>query len=162
LDLYLIRHAEAFPEGEQGITNDFDRPLTEKGKGQARRIAAALKKRGVRLELLATSPLVRAKETADLLMQGGDAVAPELEVCDHLAPGGKRKKLASFLIATARNAIGLVGHQPDLGDLAAWLIGSREANLAIGKGGVACINSTDAPGKGSGKLLWLVTNEWLE
>lgn len=158
----MIRHADAVPAGEQGIDNDFDRPLTDKGKEQSQRLVAALKKRGIRLELLATSPLVRAKETADLLMQGDDAVAPELEVCDHLAPGGKRKKIASFLIATARNAIGLVGHQPDLGELAAWLIGSREANVAIGKGGIACISSTDAPGKGSGKLVALVTNEWLD
>jgi phosphohistidine phosphatase len=161
MDLYLIRHAEAVALGEQGIEDDAERPLTDEGKEQARRLAAALKRRGVRLELLATSPLVRAKQTADVLVDGANAVAAELEVCDHLAPGGKRKKLASFLIATGRDSVGLVGHQPDLGEVAAWLVGSKEANVAIGKGGVAYISSSDAPGKGSGKLVWLVTQDWL-
>src|SRR5262245_29832823 len=122
MQLYLIRHAEAVALGEQGIEDDAERPLTDEGKQQARRAAAALRKRGVRLELLATSPLVRARQTADLLMDGADAIASELEVCDHLVPGGRKKKLASFLIATGRDAIGLVGHEPDLGTLAAWLI----------------------------------------
>jgi phosphohistidine phosphatase len=160
VDLYLIRHADALALGERGITEDENRPLSERGEKQAAEVATALQRRGVHLELLLTSPLVRARQTADALVRQGTELVTDLESCELLAPGGKRGKLAKLLVEKGRGAVGLVGHQPDLGEFAAWLIGSRKVNLDLAKAGVALIRCEEEPGKGGGTLVWLVTPEW--
>ena len=162
MDLYIIRHTEALALGERGVTSDEERPLSDDGQKQAEEIAAALRRRGVKLELLLTSPLLRARQTAEALVKPLTSVAAELQPCDELAPGCRRKKLAKFLLGTARNAIGLVGHQPDLGEFAAWLIGDKKVNLDLAKGGVAYIQCSDLPRRGGGTLIWLVTPDWLK
>ncbi|HYT87755.1 MAG TPA: phosphohistidine phosphatase SixA [Gemmataceae bacterium] len=159
MDVYLIRHADALALGERGITEDENRPLSEKGEKQAAQVGVGLQRRGVHLDLLLTSPLVRARQTADALVHQGTDLVAELQTCDLLAPGGKRSKLAKVLREANHNAVGLVGHQPDLGEFAAWLIGSRKINLELSKAGVALIRSEE-PGKGGGTLIWLVTPEW--
>src|SRR5579885_555197 len=93
MDLYLIRHAEAEPRDEAGTTLDEDRALTDAGRDQARAVAAGLLRRGVRLDALVTSPLLRARQTAEALLAGWPPPAPALHVHDGLAPGGKRRKL---------------------------------------------------------------------
>jgi phosphohistidine phosphatase len=161
VDLYLIRHADALPLGERGVTDDAERPLSEKGEGQAAQVAAGLQRRGVRLDLLLTSPLLRARQTAEALLRHGPPLVTELETCDELTPGTKRKKLARALLATAKDVVGLVGHQPDLGEFAAWLIGDAGVQLEFAKAGVAFVRCQDMPRKGTGTLRWLVTPEWL-
>ena len=69
MELYLIRHADALALGERGISEDAERPLSEKGEDQARAAAAALRKRGIELDRLYTSPLLRAHQTADILLK---------------------------------------------------------------------------------------------
>jgi phosphohistidine phosphatase len=160
MDLYLIRHAEAAPVGEAGIMADEDRPLTENGLAQAQALAAALQRRGVQPQAVVTSPLLRARQTAESLLLAWGMPPSGLHTCEELAPGGKRGKLARFLRKLGARSIALVGHQPDLGDCAAWLIGSKKAHIDMAKAGVACIVSGDEPGKGCGSLAWLVTPEW--
>ena len=160
MDLYLIRHADALPVGQDGITTDADRPLSDEGKAQVKALAAALKRHGVHLDAVVSSPLLRTHQTAEGLLQTWSKPGPDLHACDHLAPGGKRGKLARFLHELGGKAAALVGHQPDLGDLAAWLIGSKKAHIDFAKAGVAYIISSDEPAKGSGTLVWLVTPEW--
>jgi phosphohistidine phosphatase len=160
MDLYLIRHADALALGERGITEDANRPLSEKGEKQAAQVAAGLQRRGVRCDVLLTSPLVRARQTADALVHQGTGLVTELQTCDLLAPGGKRSKLAKLLRTAGHGSVGLVGHQPDLGEFAAWLIGSRKINVDLAKAGVALIRCDEEPGKGGGNLVWLVTPEW--
>src|SRR3954454_15370318 len=123
MDLYLIRHAHALALGERGITEDEERPLSDEGEKQAAQVAAGLKRRGGRFDLLLSSPLVRARQTADALVEAGTGLVAEMQTTDLLAPGGKRRKLAKLLMDSARVSVGLVGHQPDLGEFAAWLIG---------------------------------------
>jgi phosphohistidine phosphatase len=159
MDLYLIRHADALPLGERGITEDVNRPLSEKGEAQSPLVAATLQRQGVELNLLVTSPLVRARQTAEGVIHHLKP-APEIQVCEDLAPGGKAKKLARFLRERSAEQIGLVGHAPDLNELAAWLIGSRKAQIEIAKAGLACISCPDKPRKAGGMLVWLVTPEW--
>jgi phosphohistidine phosphatase len=160
MDLYLIRHADALPVGQAGITADEDRPLSEEGKAQAKALAAALRRQGVQLDKVVTSPLLRARQTAEgMLLAWGKSTA-DLHPCNELAPGGKRGKLARFLRELGGKAIALVGHQPDLGECAAWLIGSKKARIEMAKGGVAYIISGEEPAKGSGTLVWLATPAW--
>lgn len=161
MDLYLIRHADAVPLGEGGITTDEERPLTDKGKDQAKALSLALQKHGIKLAKVFTSPLLRARQTAEEMVSSWQGPAPTLELCVHLAPGGKRKRLAKLLRALPNDSFALVGHQPDIAAFAAWLIGSKKAQLDIAKAGVACISCGIAPKKDSGTLLWLVTPEWL-
>ena len=59
-----------------------------------------------------------------------------------------------------QGAVWLVGHQPDLGEWCAWLIGSRKVQIDLSKGGVAYVKCEDAPGN-AGTLVWIVTHEWL-
>jgi phosphohistidine phosphatase len=161
MDLYLIRHAEAKPVGEDGITTDEDRPLTANGEVQARELAAGLQRRGVRLTMLLTSPLVRATQTAEAILRQWTLPAPEWKLCEELAPGASPKKLSRFVRGLETDAVGLVGHLPDLGEYAGWLIGGKKAQIDLAKAGVAYLECPDGPRKGKCVLAWLVTPEWL-
>jgi phosphohistidine phosphatase len=162
MDLYLIRHADALPLGEGGITDDAERPLSPDGRSQAQKLGSGLQRRHVRLELVLTSPLLRARQTAEGMLTSWAEPKPELRLCDELGPGGSPKKLARFLRELGDDAVALVGHQPDLGSHAAWLIGSKKAQVDFGKGGAAYITCAKQPRKGEGTLIWLVTAEWLD
>lgn len=159
MELYLIRHADAVPLGENGIADDADRPLSELGRGQARALASALQRQGVHIDKLLTSPLLRARQTAQGIVEAWVGPQPAVEECDELGPGGKSKKLAKFVRDVEANAVGLVGHQPDLAEHVAWLIGSKKAHIDLDKAGVAAIRCGE-PRKGGGMLVWLVTPQW--
>lgn len=160
--LYLVRHADAVPAEEAGAP-DADRPLTELGLAQARALSAALRAHGMKLDAVLTSPLLRARQTAQELLPpaGPDALAPEAEVCEQLAPDGKRRKLARYLAELGQEAVAVVGHRPDIDLFAGWLIGSRKAQIGLAKGAAALIECDPAPGKGMGTLRWLITPEWV-
>jgi phosphohistidine phosphatase len=160
MELYIIRHADALPVGAHGITEDEARPLSKEGEAQARQLAAALNRRGIRLEKVVSSPLLRARQTAEGLVQALPDPRPELIARDELAPGGKRRKLVKLLRDLGGTAVAVVGHQPDLGDLAAWLIGSKKARIDFAKAGVAQITFADSPDKGAGTLVGLMAPEW--
>jgi len=160
MEIYLIRHAEALDLGEPGITCDEERPLSKKGRQQSKAAAKALQARGIALDRLFTSPLVRARETAEILLEIWEQPELTLETCDILAPGGKPRKLSKFLMRMGGEKTGLVGHMPDLGDYAAWLLGSKDVQIDIAKAGVVCIECSGLAGKGRGALQWMVTPEW--
>ncbi len=161
MELYLIRHAEAASQGQGGVTEDADRPLTPKGEDQARKLGKGLEHEGFRPSIVVSSPLLRARQTADLIVGALKPPAPDVKINEDLAPDGKRRRLCRFLEGLGAEKIALVGHQPDLGELAGWLIGSRKVEIDIAKAGVACIVCEDTPSKGDGKLVWLVPPEWI-
>jgi phosphohistidine phosphatase len=160
VDLYLIRHADALAKGERGITEDEARPLSENGESQALAAAKALQKLGITLDRLFTSPLVRARQTAELLLKTWSQSKLTVETCADLEPKTKPRKLSRFLLKQEGERIGLVGHMPHLGEVAAWLIGSKKAQIEIAKAGVVLLHCGDAPGKGLAVLRWVVTPEW--
>ncbi|MBI1831656.1 MAG: phosphohistidine phosphatase SixA [Planctomycetes bacterium] len=160
MELYLIRHAHAVALGEQGITTDAERPLSEKGEAQAEAAAKTLAQRGVMLDKLFTSPLLRTRQTAEILLRVWSKPELILETCDALAPGGKPRKLSKQLLKAGVAKVGLVGHMPDLGIFAGWLLGAKKAQIDFDKAGVALIACDDLPVKGMGTLQWLVTPQW--
>jgi phosphohistidine phosphatase len=160
MDLYLIRHAEA-ADRETWEGSDEERPLTDEGHEQAKLVAAGLKRQGVTLDAVVASPLVRAQETAKGLLDHWGKPAPEFHTSAELSPGGRPKKLTRFLGELNAELVGLVGHMPDLEELAGWLIGSRKVHIDLAKAGVALIRCPDGVGKGTGQLVWMVTPEWL-
>lgn len=158
MNLYVIRHAEAADPAEHAT--DDERPLTTAGRAQTRRLAVALAKHGIKPPVVLTSPLVRARQTAEGLLTAWKAKKAALRECAELAPGGKSKDLAKVLSNLEADAAA-VGHNPDLEQHIAWLIGSKKARVAMAKAAVACLLVEPPVVKGCATLLWLVTPEWL-
>jgi phosphohistidine phosphatase len=163
MDVYLIRHAEAVERDPASGLADEDRPLTETGRAQAERIARNLPARGAKIGRLFVSPTVRTRQTAEPLVRAWGLARDAVADCPELAPGGKIRKLVKRLSEQPADAIGLVGHRPDLNEFAAWLIGSKKARIALDKGGVALVrvDEGEEPDRGSGKLIWLLPEGWL-
>ena len=160
MDVYLIRHGEAVARGENGSTDDADRALTDRGREQTRALARALQAHGVHVDEVVTSPLVRARQTAEELAQALGLPGDKLAECPDLGPGGKPRKLTRFLRGLNAGSVAIVGHQPDLGQYAAWLIGSKKAQVELSKSGAAFVHCESGLGKGEAQLIWLVTPEW--
>lgn len=154
MTVYLVRHAIAEERGA-AWPDDRERPLTQKGISRFREIAAHLASRGVHVGAIFSSPYIRARQTAELLVPGWAEVP--IQFVEELAPGGTPATLAKALVdRAAHNAIALVGHEPDLGTLAAWMIGAKSP-LPFKKGGVARIDCGETIKTGDGTLVWMVT-----
>lgn len=155
LEIYLVRHAIAAERGDDW-PDDTKRPLTERGIDRFKQAVAGLAEIDVRVEEIFTSPLVRAKQTADLLAAGVSG-RPSVKVLDALAPGHPPATvLAQLAKAAKRRCIAMVGHEPDLGQLAAHLIGARTP-LHFKKGGMCRIDLAGLSSKAGGSLVWFVT-----
>ncbi|MCE5269076.1 MAG: histidine phosphatase family protein [Planctomycetaceae bacterium] len=158
MDLYVIRHAWAFDRDDERWPDDDLRPLTEEGKERFAKVVKALAGRGLAPEVVGTSPLVRCRQTAELLVAGLKEKRAVVELAE-LRPGGD---VAGLLRWTAKQAreherIAWVGHAPDVDRLCAAMIGGPDALVNFAKGGVAAIEFDGAPALGTGKLRWLVT-----
>jgi phosphohistidine phosphatase len=159
VELYLIRHGIAAERGD-AYPDDSKRPLTNEGISRLKQIAAGLSRLGVSFDQILTSPLTRAKQTADVFAAEVDG-KPPISVAQSLAPGGKFPALIDDLSKYSRRSrIALVGHEPDLGQLAARLVGAR-APLEFKKGGVARIDVDSLPPTGPGHLRWFATPKML-
>jgi phosphohistidine phosphatase len=162
MNLYLIRHAEAAELNAGDERDDSERPLTDAGRAQCAALASALQARGVTLNQVVTSPLLRARQTVEALLEHWPTPHPEQLTCNALAPGGRAKKITRFLLGLNGENVGLVGHMPDLAEYAGWLIGTKKTRLEMAKAGAAFIRFDGSPDKGEGALVWLATPEWFE
>lgn len=156
-ELYFIRHGIAADRGT--YANDDERPLTEKGRQRTTAIAQRLYELGCRVELILTSPLVRAQETTQLLLAAG--IAPMAETVDLLAPGGELATwlpwLAQWQTAHPISRLALVGHEPDLSEWAQQLVtGHRGDRWQLKKAGIIGVQVPAAAGAiGQSELFWL-------
>jgi phosphohistidine phosphatase len=158
--LYLVRHAIAEESSASG--RDADRALTDEGRQKMRRACVGLREMDVRLDLIATSPLRRARETAEILAATLGNVS--IEIVTELASGEDPGQALRALRAYDRfDAIAAVGHQPDLGSLASLLLtGDLElAWLPFKKGAVACFEVDLDTTQPRGHLDWFVQPGWL-
>jgi phosphohistidine phosphatase len=153
--LYLIRHAIAYERGPKW-PDDTKRPLTHAGIAKMRRAAKGIVAAGVKIDVVLSSPLVRARQTADIVA-GAYKRPPKIVEAKELAPDQSAEAVAK-LLASHRQAgvLALVGHEPDLGQLTAWLIGASRP-ISFKKGGAARIELHEPAVRGSGQLVWLVT-----
>jgi len=158
--LILVRHAEAVELGQAGATTDFDRPLTDLGRRQAAALAAALKAKGVRPNAVVTSPLVRAVQTGEPLVSELTPGTPAV-VTDRLSQGELRpKKLSKVVEEIGGGVMILVGHQPDIGEYAGWLLETEDDGIKFEKAAAACFDIKDDIEEGGGVLEWLITPTW--
>jgi phosphohistidine phosphatase len=121
MQLYLVRHAEAAP-GEP----DELRPLTRAGREQARRLGERLREDAVRVDVILTSPLLRARETGRLI---ADEIGAPVAVTEELAPGASADGVARVVREVGGDAVMAVGHQPDCTRIAAALTGEPEPSF---------------------------------
>jgi len=157
--IYIVRHAIAAERGAK-YPDDSKRPLTKDGMARMRQAVEGFRTLDPGIELVLTSPFVRARGTADILV-AGLSPSPDLEVLDALTPDHKPADVAAQISGHGRRrVIALVGHEPDLGLLAAWLIGAREP-LVFKKGGIARIDVRSFPPGSNGQLVWLATPKML-
>ena len=154
--IYLVRHAWAGQSGDPRYPDDELRPLTDKGRKRFRRMARKLVKRGVNPQALATSALVRAKETADILSEQCPACPPVTVLVD-LSPGGRLEPLLEWTRRQAVAEVAWVGHAPDVEELATALIGAEHGQIRFEKGAVAAIRFEGPISAGAGELVWLAT-----
>jgi phosphohistidine phosphatase len=157
MHIYLLRHGIAASPGAENHFNDAKRALTPEGVTKMREVSSGLKKLGVTFDLVVSSPLVRAKETAEIVVESLNIKEPTRE-WKHLEPDGSIEGLMRQLQKhQEKTSVLLVGHQPFLGFLACYLIfGSEKVSLAFKKGGICCIRVDEFPPKAGGELVWML------
>ena len=154
-ELFLVRHGIAAARGSEW-PDDTKRPLTERGVSRFKEEVKGLRRLDVEIDEIFTSPLIRARQTAELLAAGLEG-KPPVKLLDALAPGHTSAAVLTQLAKAAkRRRVALVGHEPDLGELAAHLIGAGRA-LAFKKGGVCRIDVGILTSRRAGSLVWFVT-----
>lgn len=161
--LYLLRHAEAVPHGTPDYADDAERPLTDAGREQARAVAKGLKRLKLPIELIATSPYVRAAQTAEHLAEvlGGTVPMKTLqELRAEIDPAEASLALKPF---ADYDHVVCVGHEPHLSGWTAKLCAaSGQMQCVVKKAGVVCVELADVPPlHGSGTLRWLMTPKQL-
>ncbi|MEO0406454.1 MAG: phosphohistidine phosphatase SixA [Cyanobacteria bacterium P01_A01_bin.135] len=150
ITLYLIRHGIAAERGT--YANDGERPLTAKGRQRTRRVAERLAQT-IQVELILTSPLVRAQQTAEIL---GEAGLGEVAVSEHLAPDGDFHQWLGWLAGWRGEALAMVGHEPNLSEWAERLLwGQCRGCLAVKKAGVLGLHLPNNSPEGNSALFWL-------
>jgi phosphohistidine phosphatase len=159
--LLIIRHGGAGDRetfAKQTGKPDEQRPLTKDGRRRMRVNARGLCNVVPKLDAIATSPLKRARQTARIVARAYGTKKPaKLKA---LAPGGSRRGVLAWARKHAngkRGVVALVGHEPDLGELAMWLsAGNASSALAFKKGGAALIE-VPASRPRRGQLIWMLT-----
>ena len=158
LKLFFLRHGQAGNRHEwKG--DDSQRPLTVEGKKRMEREAAGIRTLGLRLDLIVSSPLVRAYQTADIVARGqGEAV--RLVSDDRVGPGFGPTHLAAIVGEHKRaQGVMLVGHEPDFSETISQVTGG--SRLVMKKGALACVELDD-PTSRQGRLVWLLPPKLLE
>jgi phosphohistidine phosphatase len=162
MDVYLVRHAIAAQRDEERWPDDRDRPLTPKGIQRFRRAARGLGAIVPQVDLVFSSPLERAWRTAVILRE--EVRWPEPAAWPQLEPDRSPQQVVLALGPHAsRAAVALVGHEPSLSTLLAFLAaGSPDAfQTELKKGGVACLSVEGRPRAGNATLHWLLTPRML-
>jgi len=153
-ELYLIRHGVAEERGE-AWPDDTKRPLSEDGIERLKKEARGLAVIVDGFHVMLTSPLVRTRQTAEVIA-AAFASKPTIVAVDSLAPGGGYQALLADLQKQARRSrIALVGHEPGIGELAARLVGSRHP-FEFKKGAICRIDVETVPPAGPGALRWFL------
>lgn len=158
--LYLVRHGVA--EDHSSTGRDFDRRLTDEGREKMSRAAQGLAALGTRVDVLVSSPLVRAVQTADEI--AGAFPAARREVWEELACGVDEIALTSRLESEipAENVM-LVGHEPDLGELLSFFLTGRASafHTRVRKGSVSCMLAGGLPPSSVATFEWMMTAKQL-
>jgi len=155
MKLYVLRHGIAEDDSPTGA--DADRRLTEPGKGKLRRVLARAREAGAQPATVLTSPLVRARETAEIAREEL-CFADEAIVCDKLVPWVSAFELWEEMHAwKEQSPLLLCGHNPQLSELVSAAVGGRAWGIEMKKGALAFLQVESFGGSPRGSLVWLLT-----
>lgn len=163
MELYFIRHGIAVER--DGALPDPERPLTEKGRQKTTKVAQRFSEIGVRFDLILSSPLLRAKQTAEILLEAN--LSSQVQEFSALAPGGDMQQWLKWWEKSDyhqdKSCLALVGHEPDLGNWAQMLLWDKiEDKLVLKKGGVLALELPVQGNPLGQSLLFLLTSpKWL-
>ncbi len=154
--LFILRHADAESEGHR---NDSDRKLTPQGSAEAECAADAIRSMKLNLNAVLTSPALRAKATAEIAAARFPSIS--IQVLDQLLPAGDPKDLFQELQPYSRDSrVLIVTHKPFASRCIASLVGmSSDSKISVKKASLSCVEVSSPVQRGSGVLLWLLTNE---
>jgi phosphohistidine phosphatase len=154
--LYLLRHGIAVKPGTPGIPDD-ERPLTSKGESRMRQIARGLQRLDLKLDRIVTSPLPRARRTAEIVAEelGAEDL---LESSPLLKAGRDAPAIWNWLRERTEDRLMIVGHNPSLTDLISLLVlGPVQPGVCeLRKGGIAALVPTPLS-QDRFELAWLAT-----
>ncbi len=141
-ELHILRHGIAVPHGTPGVPED-GRPLTPKGEQRIREVGRGLAALGLKLDRIITSPLPRARRTAQIVVQELNLV-DRLEISSVLGADSDSQAIRDWLRERPEDRLMIVGHNPSLSDLVGLLILGEAGKLPVElkKGGIAALSST--------------------
>jgi phosphohistidine phosphatase len=156
--LYIVRHAWATHPDDPGYPDDSQRPLTKEGRKRFANVVEKLAQRGFHPQVILTSPLLRCLQTAELIAAGLPGKREIVQRAE-LEPGSHLEELLQWMNheLVKYEEIAWVGHNPDVSQMTAALVGAGPDALDFSKGAVAAIRFEDPPANGTGVLHWLVT-----
>jgi phosphohistidine phosphatase len=169
MNLLVVRHAIAEDKERFAATgrSDDQRPLTEEGREKMRRAADGLKQVARRAHVLASSPLVRARETAEIIAPA--LRAPRIELVEALRPDRRLEEFIDWLrgrempgeeheVEEDERTIAIVGHEPHLSGLVTWLMTrTTDSRIELKKGAACLLAFSSAPKAGAATLRWALT-----
>ena len=164
MNLYLLRHAIAAAKDDPAFESDSERPLTKKGIKKFRKAAQGIERLEVSFDAILSSPLIRARQTADLVAEflGQESAVEEIPA---LTPDSSPERLLSELIDyQGKEHVMLVGHEPFLGKLAGFLVTRKndsDVRVPLRKGGICRIEIDAVPPTQPGQMHWLFTPKQL-
>lgn len=159
MEIYLFRHGIAEDRGAQRFTDDSQRPLTPQGLKRTRKVVEGMAALKLYFDVVLTSPYVRAKQTADILVEVF-GIPEQLRLCHKLIPGTKPRELVEEIkrFCSKNDRVALVGHEPDLSLFASLLIsGKSDANLTLKKAGLCKLNTSQLVAGRCASLEFLLT-----
>jgi phosphohistidine phosphatase len=154
--LFILRHADAETEGHK---NDIDRKLTPEGVAEAERVADAVRIMKLNLTAILTSPMVRAKATAEIVARQFPSI--RIQILEHLVSSADPQDLFRELQSYPRDSrLLLVTHKPLASRCIASLVGmNNDSKISVKKASLSCVEVGSPVQRGGGVLLWILTNE---
>ena len=159
MKIHVLRHGIAVNRNDLDVENDSERRLAARGKRQLRQTAAAMKKMGLRFDLVLSSPYLRAKQTAEIVAESLK-LKKQLKFSDALVPDGGPKNLIRELNESkpAPENVLLVGHEPYLSRLISLLTtGGMDLAMDFKKGGLCKLEIEKLSHGRCATLVWLLT-----
>ncbi|AUT04548.1 phosphohistidine phosphatase SixA [Nostoc sp. CENA543] len=163
MEVYLIRHGIA--EEQQAGIKDEERQLTKEGRQKTEKVAQRLVKLGLQFDLIVTSPLVRARQTAEILLEVG--LSSQMEESNHLAPNGHISSWLDYWLQPKNFApntqLAVVGHEPCLSNWAEILLwGEVKGGLVLKKAGMIGVKLPESGEPvGRSQMFWLTPPRYL-
>jgi len=159
MNLYILRHGIAVEPGTPGYEQDSERPLIPKGRRQLQQIAGTMEKMDLRFDLVVSSPLLRAEQTAEIIAKSLKLEARS-RTSDALKPDGNPITLVRQLneLNPAPEDVLLIGHQPNLNRLISLLTaGDMDMVIDLKKGGLCKLETESLQTGQCAMLAWLLT-----